>query len=333
MGYASKRAFTDVQIGVAEAGKVLVLGAGKTVDALDVTALTADAADIAALTINGLLVIATAIEMDVIASVTPGTSAAGKAVVLGAGSEIDAIDITALSLGTVPVTAIAVEINVLAGVTPGIAAVNSALVLGATGEIDALDITALLLGGTPVTATADEINVLASVTPGTADALCAVVLDAASKIDVMDIGDLVVRGVARGLTAGDGLDAAAVADYAPAGVIGATPVLYHIATAGGATADTDLTLPVGHKIRVVDAWAVLKGVGTAADTIQLKSTASVMTNAIDINVGDTTRVALTTILDNIAVVNGGGILRVTETDGGGNDSPAVDVFILAYRVA
>lgn len=56
-----------------------------------------------------------AAELDTLAGVTPGTSAASKAVVLDGNSKINALDITALSLGGVAVTADAAEVNKLDG--------------------------------------------------------------------------------------------------------------------------------------------------------------------------------------------------------------------------
>ena len=54
-------------------------------------------------------------ELDVLDGVTPGTSAASKAVVLDSSSTIDALDIDALKLVGVAVTAIAAEVNLLDG--------------------------------------------------------------------------------------------------------------------------------------------------------------------------------------------------------------------------
>lgn len=131
--------------------------------------------------------------------------------------------------------------------------------------------------------------------------------------------------VANSLT---GLVAANVADV---NVIGGIPVVHRIATAGGATANTDVTLT--HKTRVIYVWTVNKGLGTASDTIQVLNATNAITDAIDINIADTTKAEASTYDDAYAEIAAGGTLRVTETDGGGSDSPAVDVYVLGLRVA
>lgn len=125
-----------------------------------------------------------------------------------------------------------------------------------------------------------------------------------------------------------GLVAANVAD---ANVIGGLPILFRIDTAGGATANTDVT--VTHKIRVIDAWVVNNAAGTASDTIQVLNTAAAITNAIDISGGDKTLARSGEIDAAAHEIAAAGTLRVTETDGGGSDSPATTVYVLAIRVA
>ena len=68
------------------------------------------------LTIGDTEVTATADEINYLADVAAGTSAASKAVVLGSDSKIDALDITALKLGGTLVTSTAADINTLTGV-------------------------------------------------------------------------------------------------------------------------------------------------------------------------------------------------------------------------
>jgi hypothetical protein len=120
-------------------------------------------------------------------------------------------------------------------------------------------------------------------------------------------------------------------NLAAANVIGIPTLIHLITTAGGATANTDVTLT--HKSRVLDVWTVNKGLGTAGDTIQVLNATNAITDAIDINIADTTRAAAGTIDDAYVEIAAGGTLRVTETDGGGSDSPAVDVFVLVARIA
>lgn len=63
------------------------------------------------LKLGGVTVSATPAELNTLAGVTAGTSAASKAVVLDATSKIDALDITSPKIGGVAVTATATEIN------------------------------------------------------------------------------------------------------------------------------------------------------------------------------------------------------------------------------
>jgi len=120
-------------------------------------------------------------------------------------------------------------------------------------------------------------------------------------------------------------------NLAAANVIGIPTLVHLITTAGGATANTDVTIT--HKSRVLDVWCVNKGLGTASDTIQVLNATNAITDAIDINKADQTRTAPTTIDDAYIEIAAGGTLRVTETDGGGSDSPAVDVYVLVARIA
>lgn len=126
-----------------------------------------------ALKIGGVAVTATAAELNAVKvlateasyldGVTPGTSAASKAVVLDANSKISALDITALKLGGTSVTATAAELNIL----------------------------------DTVTATAAELNYVADVTAGTAAASKAVVLDASAQIDALTIVGAATAGSAE----------------------------------------------------------------------------------------------------------------------------------------
>lgn len=137
--------------------------------------------------------------------------------------------------------------------------------------------------------------------------------------------------VTEGKIAPNTLTGTVVGNTADAPVIGGIPVIFPIATAGGATANTDVTST--HKIRIVDVWVVNTGLGTAGDTIQIFNGASAITDAIDINKADETVTRAGTIDDVQAVIAAAGTLRVTETDGGGADSPSTIVYVLAIRSA
>ena len=144
-------------------------------------------------------------------SITNGTAAASKALILDSSrniTNINSLTATTLfgSLSTAAQTAItsvgtltsltisgsltmgatvlsATELGVLDAVTPGTAAASKALVLDASSDIsgiNSISTTSLTLGGTVLSAT--ELGYLTGITPGTAAANKALVLDASSDI-------------------------------------------------------------------------------------------------------------------------------------------------------
>lgn len=125
-----------------------------------------------------------------------------------------------------------------------------------------------------------------------------------------------------------GLHAAVVAN---ANVVGGIPVVFRVLTAGGATATINVLST--HKIRVTDVRVVNKAIGTTGDTITVKNVTTAITDAISINVADKAISRASTIDYAQWEVAAGTNLAVTETDGGGSDSPACEVIISAMRVA
>ncbi|MFH0983663.1 MAG: hypothetical protein V2A79_19275 [Planctomycetota bacterium] len=114
---------------------------------IDGVAVTATPAELNAIAGGGL----STAELAVLDGVTPGTSAASKAVVLGTNSKINALDITTLTLNGTALTVTAAEINALAStgldatelgylnaVTAGTVAASKAVVVSATKAIDTL---------------------------------------------------------------------------------------------------------------------------------------------------------------------------------------------------
>lgn len=102
-----------------------------------------------------------------------------------------------------------------------------------------------------------------------------------------------------------------------------------ITTAGGPTADTILTANL--KIRVLDVFVQNTSAGSAADTIVVKNNTLAITDAIDVSGVDKSIARALTIDNANAIINAGGTIRITETDGGGNDSPGTLVTIIAVR--
>jgi hypothetical protein len=157
-------------------------------------------------------------------------------------------------------------------------------------------------------------------------------VDHVHKIGVHDHSDntkgspIVEAGIAAASLTG--LVAKVVAD---GNVIGGLPVVHRVAMAGGATATVNVLLT--HKTRVTDVLVINKAAGTTSDTITVKNVSTAITDAISIAGGDKTIARAGTIDDAQWDVEAGTNLAVTETDGGGNDSPACDVMISGIRVA
>lgn len=90
---------------------------------------------------------------------------------------------------------------------------------------------------------------------------------------------------------------------------------YNIADA--ASADYDVVVP--EKIEVIDAWAQKRAAnGGAANTVQVKNGANAITNAMDLNINDTTLARATTIDDAQSTIAAAGTLRFAVVKAGGN---------------
>lgn len=134
------------------------------------------------------------------------------------------------------------------------------------------------------------------------------------------------------LTIGEVLDGGNAGDVGDAPALGGIPLIIPIACTGGATANFDATLT--NKMRIADFWVVLKGAGSASDTVQLFNGANAISDALDISAGGDKDVFRAGELDDAYhEVAASGTLRVTVTDGGGSDVPACQAYVLAYRVA
>lgn len=146
--------------------------------------------------------------------------------------------------------------------------------------------------------------------------------------DVAVSGDLTLANTGA-FTLGAVVKGSKVATYAPEDVIPGMTVLHVFNMAGGATATR--TIATAQKITVIDAWVVNNGAGTASDTITVKNAGgTAITDAMDISGGDKTIARASSIDDAARVVAASANLQCTETDGGGSDSPACDVYVLCY---
>lgn len=131
------------------------------------------------------------------------------------------------------------------------------------------------------------------------------------------------------LTANE-LTGRAVANAANANAIGAIPVLHRIDVPAGATGDVDTVLT--HKTRVCEAWLVkTTGAGGGAGTIQVKNGATAITDAMSINIADTTIARALTIDDAAHEIAAAGTLRITRTRSASTNE-ACTVYVLGARV-
>lgn len=108
-------------------------------------------------------------------------------------------------------------------------------------------------------------------------------------------------------------------------------VVYMVNTAGGATADTDVVIT--QKIRVLDVIVINRAAGTTSDTVTVKNGSTAITDAINVSGANKTIARAATIDTAQWEIAASGTLRITETDGGGNDSPATTVIVRGVAVA
>lgn len=129
------------------------------------------------------------------------------------------------------------------------------------------------------------------------------------------------------------LTGASFGNVANVNTVGGPVELFRTLVPSGANGDVDITLAAGHKIRVVDAWAVLKGAGTAGCLLTLKSTGNAISDAMDVSAGGDKDVFRVGEIDDAQhEIAGGGILRWSKASTGG-DFPGAEAYVLAVRVA
>lgn len=124
-------------------------------------------------------------------------------------------------------------------------------------------------------------------------------------------------------------DATVVKVVADKNVIGGIPVMFRIDLAAGALADTDVIMT--HKVRIIDAFLILRGGGVVNTTLQVKNAGNAITDAMAASGADTTLVRAATIDDANYEIAAAGTLRVTSATGA--TQPAATVYVLAIRVA
>lgn len=124
-------------------------------------------------------------------------------------------------------------------------------------------------------------------------------------------------------------DGVQATNLAASNVVGVFDLIYRFDLAAGANADTDIVST--HKIRVIDAWTVLRGAGVASCVLTVKNSATAICGTMAASGSDQALVRTATIDDASWEISAGGTLRVTSS--GGASQPAATVFVRAVRVA
>lgn len=136
--------------GVVEASKVIVAGASKNLDVLD----------LADLLIDSVTVTASAAQLNRTAVTTTGVVEASKVVVVDANKKVDTLDITTPLIGGTTITATADQLNRAAVTTAGTVEASKAVVVGASKDVDHLRVEELMLGAVTVTVTGTTLNLM-----------------------------------------------------------------------------------------------------------------------------------------------------------------------------
>lgn len=203
-----------------------------------------------------------------------------------------------------------------------------------TGAQNGIYVVGTVGGGTAPLTRAPDMAAAAVIPTGTLIAVDAGTLYANSLVMITNAGDVTVATTTptfeflRAL--GDGRNVANVANLS---TVGGIPVVYPVLIPSGANGDVDVTLPAGHKIRVIGFELALKGAGTAGSTVTLKNAADAISDAIDVSAGgdrDVFRAA--EINDAFHEIAGGGTLRLTKASAGA-DFPGAEAYVHAVRVA
>ncbi len=127
------------------------------------------------------------------------------------------------------------------------------------------------------------------------------------------------------------IDAKNVTIATDGNIIGVIPFTYQIVMPGGATNQRDII--VTFNTSVIDVWVLNVSGGTAGDTITVQNTAAVISGPLDVTTAPNTVVDGRGVpfINANSIIPASGTLRVVQTDGGGNDSPQVIVFVQALK--
>lgn len=115
----------------------------------------------------------------------------------------------------------------------------------------------------------------------------------------------------------------------PAAAVGGTfPLLYRFDFAAGANAAQNIV--VDRKIRVIDAFLILRGAGVASETLTIGNAGNAISSAMAASGSDQALVRATTINDANWEIAAGGQLRATPAAGA--TQPDMTVYVIAHPV-
>lgn len=118
---------------------------------------------------------------------------------------------------------------------------------------------------------------------------------------------------------------------ADAAVQGGVPIVFRHTLTSGADGNQDIV--VTPKVRVIDAWLVMKGAGTAGSLVTVKNGSTAISNALDVSASlDKALVRFSAFDDAQQEISAGGTLRLSKASTGG-DFPGAEVYVLALHVA
>ena len=122
-----------------------------------------------------------------------------------------------------------------------------------------------------------------------------------------------------------------VPTVASGSVTGGLPLVFPLTVSSGADGDQDIT--VTPKIRVIKAWLVMKGAGTAGSTVTVKNGATAITEVLDVSAAlDKAVVDFTSIDDAQMDIAAAGTLRISHASTGA-DFPGAELYVQALHVA
>lgn len=117
-------------------------------------------------------------------------------------------------------------------------------------------------------------------------------------------------------------------EVAESAVIGGATLTFMIPIAAGALGNTDVTMT--NKVRVIDAYLVLKGAGVATTTLQVFNGASAISDAMDASGSDKALIRAAEIDDAAYEIAAAGTLRITSATGA--TQPDALVVVTAVKV-